>query len=53
MVINISMLIDVHLLVIGKISNCEIASNVSDISERNARNASMTQFTKSSRHLSG
>lgn len=52
-VINISMLINVHLLVNGKISNSGTASSVSVISERNAKNASMARFAKSSHHLPG
>jgi hypothetical protein len=53
MVINIGKLINVHLLVNGKISKSDIASSVSVISERNAKNASMARFAKSSRHFPG
>jgi len=52
-IINISKLINVHLLVNGNIINSGIASNVSVISERNEKNASMVRFAKSSRHLPG
>jgi len=37
MVINISVLIKVHLLVNGKISNSDMVSNVSVINERNEK----------------